>query len=131
MDWTEETARRLETAINQPTSEWGEALAADIRAALAEILRLKVYEESATEWQQRAAMHIERLEVWLRAEVDAERIRKTAEAKALREALLRRGLSGAPCDVCGYAGPGYWQPDTHACVAARAALAGKAEGGER
>ncbi len=34
--------------------------------------------------------------------------------------LRRRGLSDAPCDVCGYNGVGYYQPSTHPC-AARAA----------
>ena len=35
--------------------------------------------------------------------------------------LRRRGLSDAPCDVCGYNGGGYYQPSTHPC-AARAAI---------
>lgn len=34
--------------------------------------------------------------------------------------LRRRGLSDAPCDVCGYNGEGYYQPSTHSC-ASRAA----------
>ena len=34
--------------------------------------------------------------------------------------LRRRGLSDAPCDVCGYNGVGYYQPSTHPC-ASRAA----------
>lgn len=28
-----------------------------------------------------------------------------------------RKLSDAPCNVCGYNGPGYYQPDTHPCAA--------------
>ena len=30
--------------------------------------------------------------------------------------LRRRGLSDAPCDVCGYNGVGYYQPSTHPCA---------------
>lgn len=52
------------------------------------------------------------------------------ENQRLREALLWRGISKAPCDICGYAGPGYHQPETHVCIAdadrLRAALAGEA-----
>lgn len=38
---------------------------------------------------------------------------------AIREALTEqpRLLSAAPCDQCGYNGPGYYQPDTHQCAA--------------
>ena len=38
---------------------------------------------------------------------------------AIREALAEqpRLLSAAPCDQCGYNGPGYYQPDTHQCAA--------------
>ena len=46
-----------------------------------------------------------------------------ARVRTLEEALLKRGLSSAPCDVCGYNGPGYYQSETHPCVA-RAALRG-------
>ena len=29
-----------------------------------------------------------------------------------------RKLSAAPCDQCGYSGPGYYQPSTHPCAEA-------------
>lgn len=29
----------------------------------------------------------------------------------------QKALSPAPCDVCGYNGPGYYQPETHPCAA--------------
>lgn len=38
------------------------------------------------------------------------------EIERLREALLRRGISQAPCDICGYCGPEYYQPTTHRCI---------------
>ena len=44
---------------------------------------------------------------------------KTREAiTALRETLAEqpRLLSAAPCDQCGYNGPGYYQPKTHPCA---------------
>jgi len=33
----------------------------------------------------------------------------------------QRLLSAAPCDVCGYNGPGYYQPSQHPCAASRQA----------
>lgn len=48
------------------------------------------------------------------AELEAERDRLSAQLRA-------RGLSPAPCDVCGYNGPGYYQPETHPCAAPVAA----------
>lgn len=30
----------------------------------------------------------------------------------------KRPVSDAPCDVCGYNGPGYYQSETHPCIAA-------------
>jgi hypothetical protein len=44
-----------------------------------------------------------------------------AEVERLRTALLKRGISSAPCDICGYNGSGYYQPRTHPCVALAAA----------
>ena len=43
----------------------------------------------------------------------------TEAVTAIREALAEqpRLLSAAPCDQCGYNGPGYYQPDTHQCAA--------------
>ncbi len=38
-------------------------------------------------------------------------------------ALLRRGLSKSPCDICGYNGPGYYNATNHQCVAEMFALA--------
>jgi hypothetical protein len=38
------------------------------------------------------------------------------EIERLRGVLVRRGISPAPCDICGHNGPGYHQPDSHACV---------------
>lgn len=38
------------------------------------------------------------------------------ENARLRDALLRRGISQAPCDICGYCGPEYYQPMTHHCI---------------
>ena len=38
------------------------------------------------------------------------------EVKRLRGVLLRRGISPAPCDICGHNGPGYHQPESHACI---------------
>jgi hypothetical protein len=40
-----------------------------------------------------------------------------AARDALAAQLRARGLSPAPCDVCGYNGPGYYQPATHPCAA--------------
>lgn len=40
-----------------------------------------------------------------------------AQVQMLRDALLKRGLSYAPCDICGYNGPRYYQPATHPCAA--------------
>lgn len=41
-----------------------------------------------------------------------------AEVEMLREELLRSGAWGsAPCCVCGYNGPGYFQPRDYYCVA--------------
>jgi hypothetical protein len=43
------------------------------------------------------------------------------ERDRLRAVILRAGLwQTAPCCLCGYNGPGYYQPGTHDC--ARAAL---------
>jgi len=42
--------------------------------------------------------------------------RGIAEAKLAR-VVARAGLSDAPCDLCGYNGPGYYQPNTHPCAA--------------
>ena len=42
---------------------------------------------------------------------------KDARIKELEGALLRTGAwEIAPCCICGYNGPGYYQPDTHACA---------------
>lgn len=47
-------------------------------------------------------------------------------ARALSEALAQQPAAGAvdkvrfrkaPCYLCGYNGPGYYQPDTHPCAA--------------
>lgn len=39
------------------------------------------------------------------------------ENERLREAMIRGGMhKTAPCVVCGYNGPGYYQPDQHGCV---------------
>lgn len=49
--------------------------------------------------------------------VVADDIRAALEMiERLREALLRRGISQAPCDICGYCGPEYYQPTTHRCI---------------
>ena len=38
--------------------------------------------------------------------------------RGLEDRLFRRGgMKQAPCFVCGYNGPGYWQPDVHPCAA--------------
>ena len=36
--------------------------------------------------------------------------------EALRLALLLRGVSDAPCDICGYCGSDYYQPGIHRCI---------------
>jgi hypothetical protein len=40
-------------------------------------------------------------------------------------AMLSALLSPAPCRVCGYSGPGYYQPETHSCAAEVRALPGE------
>lgn len=40
-----------------------------------------------------------------------------AELERYKRALRRRGLSPAPCDICGYNGAGYYQPSQHECAA--------------
>lgn len=64
---------------------------------------------------------------------EAERLYARAEqaedferrASALEQEILRRGWwmeSGAPCALCGYEGPGYYQPETHDCARKAAEL---------
>jgi hypothetical protein len=64
-------------------------------------------------WRQRCKQ--------VEAEVERLRAGCSCEARAdverLRAALLKRGLSPAPCDICGYNGPGYHQSNTHSCAA--------------
>lgn len=43
-----------------------------------------------------------------------------AEIDRLRAAIIARApqlLTDAPCVLCGYNGPGYYQPETHSCMA--------------
>lgn len=43
---------------------------------------------------------------------------RLAEIEKLRSGMIRAGLhKEAPCRICGYNGPGFYQPDTHSCVA--------------
>ena len=45
-------------------------------------------------------------------------VKLRAERDALREWLFARGaMEDPPCFVCGYNGPGYFQPDKHPCAA--------------
>jgi hypothetical protein len=40
-----------------------------------------------------------------------------AERDRLRDAILTRGWwRESPCVLCGYTGPGYYQPETHVCA---------------
>ena len=40
-----------------------------------------------------------------------------SEVRRLRELVVfYGGLESAPCKVCGYNGPGYWQPSQHECA---------------
>lgn len=52
----------------------------------------------------------------LETAINTEIVNLRNEVARLTTALLRRGVSYAPCDVCGYNGAGYWQPDKHRCV---------------
>ena len=51
-------------------------------------------------------------------ELDALRVRVTALERIILDAGLWRK---APCCLCGYNGPGYYQPATHRCAALAAA----------
>lgn len=45
------------------------------------------------------------------------------EIERLRDLLFARGaMRTAPCFACGYNGPGYFQPSTHACATRHHAL---------
>lgn len=80
-------------------------------------------------------MALEALEFIRRWGEPEEGVLKRDEAiTAIREALTEqpRLLSAAPCDQCGYNGPGYYQPDTHQCAAKHhKALADESSGTEQ
>lgn len=67
-------------------------------------------------------------------ELDGEReMRESAErqVRALQDRLFMRGeMALAPCFVCGYNGPNYYQPDAHPCAARHHAALAQQEGGE-
>lgn len=67
-------------------------------------------------------------------ELDGEReMRESAEQREreLQDRLFARGeMAQAPCFVCGYNGPNYFQPDVHPCAARHHAAIAQQEGGE-
>lgn len=53
------------------------------------------------------------------------------QVRALQDRLFMRGeMALAPCFVCGYNGPNYYQPDVHPCAARHHAALAQQEGGE-
>jgi hypothetical protein len=87
--------------------------------------------------------HIRAL-VWAKAEAEAlvmshegrleraeQRVRDLEGAleRVKRHRLFRTMFESAPCILCGYSGPGYYQPDAHPCAKVyHAALRGTGEG---
>lgn len=88
--------------------------------------------EAQHEWEVRAAMHraqtLDALHAWLREPWPA-----APAPAAPGGTIVPRRLSPAPCDQCGYNGPGYFQPDQHPCATAHHAagpMGPAAPGGE-
>jgi hypothetical protein len=55
-----------------------------------------------------------------------------ADNARLRDSLIKSGTwkVSQPCCVCGYYGPGYYQPEDHHCAARAKELAAELKGGE-
>lgn len=50
-------------------------------------------------------------------EVREHNIKREEYIKYLEDLLFKRGeMFSPPCFVCGYNGPGYYQPDKHPCA---------------
>ena len=66
-----------------------------------------------------------------RAKAAEQRVRdlEAALERVKRHRLFRTMFESAPCILCGYNGPGYYQPDAHPCAKVyHAALRGTGEG---
>jgi hypothetical protein len=88
-------------------------LAAEIEALRAEVERLaevlsKILENEASDWKAAEEFGGYVLDDELREEA-----RAALQPAAVDGAIDKARFERAPCYLCGYNGPGYYQPDTH------------------
>jgi DNA repair exonuclease SbcCD ATPase subunit len=103
-------------------AELGASLAAAKRVIEAKDAASAIYEKKLTELREaRETLESERhANARLTDELEAvckQLATRWEETAKLKVELAKRGLSDAPCDVCGYNGPGYYQPNQHRCAA--------------
>jgi len=120
LDAAYESLKRANASAEKFEREWylrGDELEAaqsrleallETRSSLLELVCLKRHKEAVG----KDDYYIEaQPKAWARAHA-------ALNAVAIQERGVERRapLSEAPCDVCGYNGPGYYQPDTHPCA---------------